>query len=158
MIEPADYYHTGFVVADLVTAAARLTALSGYTWTTPIEATLPLVTRSGDYEVPFRFVYSIQAPHLELVQAVPGTIWSAMADAAAHHLGYWVDDLAAAAAALERAGYRQEARPAGNDLSRFAYYTDDDGFRIEVVDRAMFPDWRGFLASMASTAEPPEIS
>jgi len=32
----------------------------------------------------------------------------------------------------------------------FAYYADPSGVRIEIVDRALFPDWPGFLKSMAS--------
>ncbi len=149
-MKPADCYHVGLVVDDIATAAARLTAAMGYQWTNPVEATLSVTTADGDTEVPFRFVYSVSEPHLELIQEVPGTIWTAPAGGAAHHLGYWVDDLAAAAAQLERAGYRLEARPSGDTLSMFAYYTDPAGVRIEIVDRALFPDWPGFLKSMAA--------
>jgi hypothetical protein len=49
---------------------------------------------------------------------------------------------------LESAGYRLEARPSGEALSTFAYYIDPSGLRIEIVDRAVFPDWPGFLQSM----------
>ena len=148
VLAPTDLYHVGLIVDDIDAAATRLTAVNGYQWTKPVEATLAVTTAHGDYEVPFKFVYSVQAPHLELVHQVPGTIWSTTPDAAAHHLGYWVDDLAAAAAGLETAGYRQEARPAGDELSMFAYYTDPAGVRIEIVDRALFPDWPGFLESI----------
>ncbi|MEZ0365928.1 VOC family protein [Mycobacterium sp. pUA109] len=149
-LSPADCYHIGFIVPDIEAAARRFSAASGYRWTKPVEYTLAVTTAGGDYEVPFRFVYSLQAPHLELVQEVPGTVWTAPAGAAAHHLGYWVDDIAAAAARLETAGYRLEARPSGDTLSTFAYYTDPAGVRIEIVDRALFPDWPGFLAAMAA--------
>ena len=147
-LSPADFYHVGLVVADMDSAATSLTASAGYTWTKPVEASLAVTTADGDYEVPFKFVYSMQAPHLELVQEVPGTIWTARPGGAAHHLGYWVDDLAAAASGLEAAGYRLEARPRGDELSSFAYYLDPSGVRIEVVDRALFPDWPGFLEMM----------
>lgn len=30
----------------------------------------------------------------------------------------------------------------------FAYYTDSAGVRIEIVDRALFPDWPAFLEMM----------
>jgi catechol 2,3-dioxygenase-like lactoylglutathione lyase family enzyme len=116
-------------------AAARLTAVAGYQWTTPVEYTMAVTTAAGDHEVPFRFVYSVQAPHLELIQEVPGTVWSVPLGNAAHHLGYWVDDITAAAARLEEAGYQLEARPSGGSLSTFAYYTDPAGIRIEIVDR-----------------------
>jgi glyoxalase/bleomycin resistance protein/dioxygenase superfamily protein len=122
--------------------------LLGYRWTKPVEATLTLTTTAGDYEVPFSFVYSMQAPHIELIQQVPGTIWSLPPNAATHHLGYWADDLAGAAAQLEAAGFVQEARPAGHTLNMFAYYIDSSGVRVEIVDRALFPDWPVFLEAM----------
>jgi catechol 2,3-dioxygenase-like lactoylglutathione lyase family enzyme len=149
-MNPADCYHTGLVVADMDAAAQRLTAAMGYRWTKPVEATLSVTTTEGDIEIPFAFVYSVNAPHLELIRQVPGTIWTVPVGGGAHHLGYWVDDLAAAAAQLEHSGYRLEARPSGDTLSMFAYYTDPSGVRIEIVDRALFPDWPGFLKSMAA--------
>jgi catechol 2,3-dioxygenase-like lactoylglutathione lyase family enzyme len=141
----SDFYHVGIVVPDIDAAAARLTTVAGYTWTKPVEFTLSVTTAAGEFELANRFVYSLQAPHLELVQEVPGTVWTAPA----HHLGYWVDDIGSAAAQLEQAGYTQEARPSGDTLSTFAYYTDPTGIRIELVDRALFPDWPAFLAAMS---------
>ena len=125
-----------------------MTDSAGYSWTRPVEAGLTVTTGDGDLEVPFRFVYSTENPHLELIEAVPGTLWTAGPAGAAHHLGYWVDDLQAAARDLESAGYRIEARPAGDTLTTFAYLVDPEGVRIELVDRAMFPDWPGFLKMM----------
>ncbi|WP_175401469.1 VOC family protein [Mycobacterium malmoense] len=147
-LKPADFYHTGIIVPDIAAAAARLSVVSGYEWTKPVEATLSVTTEGGVYEVPFEFVYSLQAPHLELVTEVPGTVWTASPGTATHHLGYWADDLATTARDLEKAGFRQEARPSGDILNSFAYYTDNTGLRIEIVDRAMFPDWPGFLEAM----------
>lgn len=148
VLNPADCYHTGIVVPDMAAAAERLTAAAGYHWTKPVEALMPVTTAGGDYEVPIKFVYSIEAPHLEVVQEVPGTLWTAQPGGAAHHLGYWVDDITAAAAALKSAGYQLEARPAGAELTTFAYFLDPAGVRIEIVDRARFPDWPGFLEMM----------
>ncbi len=148
VLSPDDCYHSGLVVSDVRTAAARLTAAAGYEWTAPVQATLAITTVDGDHEVPFEFVYSIQAPHLELIQEVPGTIWTASPGHALHHLGYWADDLTAATASLELAGYRQEARPADEKSDTFVYLIDPTGVRIEIVNRALFPDWPGFLQSM----------
>jgi hypothetical protein len=147
-LSPADCYHVGLIVPDLDTAIAQMTAAGGYTWTKPVEATLKITTDDGDVDVPFKFVYSIEAPHLELIQEVPGTIWAAPKGGAAHHLGYWADDLAAAAAGLQDAGYRLEARPAGEQLSSFGYFLSPTGIRVELVDRALFPDFPGFLDMM----------
>jgi catechol 2,3-dioxygenase-like lactoylglutathione lyase family enzyme len=149
-LAPANLYHLGMVVPDVDEAAARYSAVAGYRWTIPVEGPVAITTDTGDHEVVLKIVYSIQGPHLELIQEVPGTIWTASPNAAAHHLGYWVDDLAYAAAHLESEGYRQEARPAGETLTLFAYYLDPTGVRIELVDRNMFPDFPGMLESMAA--------
>ena len=148
VLSPADCYHVGLIVPDLDAAIAGMSAAGAYTWTKPIEATLAVTTDDGDIEMPFKFVYSVQAPHLELIQEVPGTVWAAPKDGAAHHLGYWVDDLAATAESLRAAGFCIEARPAGAQLTSFAYLLSPSGIRIEIVDRALFPDFPAFLDMM----------
>ena len=149
-LSTADCYHVGLIVPDLDQAIAEMSAAGGYTWTKPIEATLSVRTDDGVVEMPFAFVYSVQAPHLELIQEAPDTVWAAPKDGAAHHLGYWVDDLQAAADGLEAAGFRCEARPDGEQLTSFAYYVSPNGVRVEIVDRALFPDFPGFLAMMSA--------
>lgn len=148
LLSPADCYHVGLIVPDLDAAIESMTVTGSYSWTKAITATLPVTTDDGDFEMPFKFVYSIEAPHLELIQEVPGTVWAAPKSGAAHHLGYWVDDLAAAAEGLQAVGYRIEARPTGAQLSSFAYMLSPSGVRIEIVDRALFPDFPAFLAMM----------
>ena len=145
-----DLYHLGLVVPDVGEAAARYSAVAGYQWTRPVEVPLAVTTQTGEYEALLKIVFSMQAPHLELIQEVPDTIWTASPNAAIHHLGYWVDDLPGAAGQLEKEGYRQDARPTGETLSMFAYYLDPAGVRIELVDRTLFPDWPGLLKSMAA--------
>jgi hypothetical protein len=39
----------------------------------------------------------------------------------------------------------------GSELSLFAYYVDSFGTRIEIVDRALFPDWPAFLQAASQT-------
>jgi len=135
---------------------ARLTALTGYRWITPLSYTLPFRTAAGSRELTSTIVYSVQGPHLELVQEVPGSPWTAAPGNSVHHLGYFTDDLAETGRMLERNGFSFEmtadvAQPsAESDLALFAYYVDAFGTRIEIVDRALFPDWPGFLQSMAA--------
>jgi catechol 2,3-dioxygenase-like lactoylglutathione lyase family enzyme len=103
----------------------------------------------GATTVELRFAYSLDAPHLELIQAVPGTTWTVVPGRALHHLGYWVDDLAATCRALEEQGLPLELC-GGDDPAaptRFGYHLGPDGLRIEVVDRAVIPDWPAFLAA-----------
>jgi catechol 2,3-dioxygenase-like lactoylglutathione lyase family enzyme len=147
-----DCYHIGLVVPSIEAAAQRLSASAGYEWTQPIEYTVDVITSTGERQLPLRFMYSLQAPpHIELITEVPGTPWTASGTAAAHHLGYFVDDIAAVSAQLERAGFQLEAKPAGDLASSFAYFVDAAGVRIEIVSRALFPDWPAFLKAAAAT-------
>lgn len=150
VLRPADF-HTGIVVADLESAITELTAIGGYRWTTPMTNTLPV--RIGNevqevQEVEFRMSYSVQAPHLELVQAIPGTLWTPAPGTAAHHLGYFVDDVAVASRQLEAAGFAFEA---GTEV--FAYHNNSLGVRVEIVQRGLFGDWPAFLEA-ASAGNP----
>src|ERR1700742_2503227 len=108
VLQPEDFYHTGIVVPDLDTAMARLSALAGYPWITPLSYTLPFHTTAGVRELTSTIVYSVQSPHLELVQEVPGTPWTAAPGNSVHHVGYFTDDLVKTAHALERNGFSFE--------------------------------------------------
>ncbi|OBB65199.1 VOC family protein [Mycobacterium sp. 852014-50255_SCH5639931] len=154
-LRPEDFYHTGIIVPDLDAAMGRLSALAGYRWITPMSYTLPFRTPAGVRELTSTIVYSLQSPHLELVQEVPGTPWTAAPGNAVHHLGYFSDDLAQSARGLEANGFTLEmtADVPGSDIALFAYYTDAFGARIEIVDRALFPDFPAFLRSMAGPEE-----
>lgn len=150
-LRPEDFYHTGIIVPDLDAAMDRLSALAGYRWITPVSYTLPFRTTSGTQEVTSTFVYSLQAPHVELIKEVPGTAWTAAPGNAIHHLGYWTDNLAESANLLEDNGFAFEATAdtAAPELALFAYYVDSAGTRIEIVDRALFPDFPAFLQAAA---------
>ena len=103
-LRPDDFYHTGIVVSDLDDAMARLSALAGDTWIAPMSYTLPFRTAAGTRELTSTFVYSLQSPHVELIQEVPDSPWTAPRGNAIHHLGYFTDDLTATARALEDMG------------------------------------------------------
>jgi Glyoxalase/Bleomycin resistance protein/Dioxygenase superfamily len=147
-----DFYHTGIVVPDLDAAMARLSALAGYRWINPLSYTLPFRTATGTRELTSTIVYSLQAPHVELVREVPGSPWTAAPGNSVHHLGYFSDNLADSARLLESNGFTLEmtADVSGSDLALFAYYVDAFGTRIEIVDRALFPDFPAFLRSAAA--------
>ena len=153
-LRPEDYYHTGIVVPDLEAAMGRLSALAGYRWITPLSYTLPFRTANGSRELTSTFVYSLQSPHLELIQQVPDSPWIAAPGNSVHHLGYFTDDLAETARMLEVDGFTFEATAdiSPPDLALFAYYIDAFGTRIEIVDRALFPDFPAFLQSAAAPA------
>jgi Glyoxalase/Bleomycin resistance protein/Dioxygenase superfamily len=148
-LDPKDLYHTGIVVPDLDAAMSHYSTLAGYEWITPLSYTLPFRTATGTYELTSTIVYSLQSPHIELVQEVPGTPWVAAPGNSVHHIGYFTDNLANSARVLEESGFTFEMTGAVGDseLALFAYYVDAFGTRIEIVDRALFPDWPAFLRS-----------
>lgn len=150
-LRPEDFYHTGIIVPDLDQAMTRLSALAGYRWITPLTYTLPFRTTTGTRELTSKFVYSLESPHVELIQEVPGSVWVGAPGNSIHHLGYFVDSLAESARMLEANGFSFEATAdvSPPDLTLFAYYVDAFGTRIEIVDRSLFPDFPAFLQSQA---------
>src|ERR1700755_2579897 len=118
-----DFYHTGIVVPDLDAAIQRFAAMAGYRFTTPIAGPVAIQTDAGHQTVDLRFVYSLQAPHVELIEEIPGTPWIAAPGNAVHHLGYFTDDFAATASALRAEGFTLELTPASETgaPSIFAY-------------------------------------
>jgi hypothetical protein len=146
-LSTANFYHTGIVVPELGAAAERLSTMAGYTWTKPIEGPVPIRTNAGTQTVDLRFVYSMEAPHLELIEEVPGTPWMAAPGNAVHHLGYFTDDFDASATALADAGFTLEMfhTSDGERPSLFAYYRSPDAVRVELVDRNVFGDLADFL-------------
>lgn len=150
-LKAEDLYHTGIVVPDLEAAMIRFTALAGYRWISPMSYTLPFRTADATRELTSTITYSVQAPYLELIQELPGTPWVAAPGNAVHHLGYFTDNLADTARLLQDNGltFEMTADVPGSELAMFAYYVDPDGTRIEVVDRALFPDFPAFVRSQA---------
>ena len=150
-LRPEDFYHTGIVVPDLAVAAKRLSTMAGYTWTKPMKGPVTIRTVSGRQTVEMQFVYSLQAPHLELIEEVPGTPWTAARDNAVHHLGYFTDDFDSTARALEAQGFALEMCHTvdGDTPSMFAYYRSPDDMRIEIVDRNIFGDLDTFLKAFS---------
>jgi hypothetical protein len=108
-LKPEDFYHTGIIVPDLDAAMARLSALAGYRWITPLTYTLPFRTTTGTHELSSTFVYSLESPHLELIKEVPASPWAAAPGNSIHHLGYFTDNLADTARILEDNGFTFEA-------------------------------------------------
>jgi hypothetical protein len=152
VLDAADLYHTGIVVPDINAMRDQLTEVAGYRWTDPLSGELPVLSADGEWVLHARYMYSLDPPHIELVQEIPGTPWTAAPNVATHHLGYWCDDVESTSQRLEQAGFPREAcgfidgRP-----SVFAYHLHPTVLRIEIVERSLNPDWDGFLRSKAAT-------
>ena len=137
----ADLYHTGIVVHDLEKAKAEMSEQLGLTWGVQGESEQPVVLDGGPATLTFGFAYSARGPHrIEVVQAIPGTLWEVPRPGSAHHLGYWSDDVPAMSAALAARGLPLAARvgtgqPDGE--APIVMHRAPSGLYVELVDRSL---------------------
>ena len=98
-----------------------------------------LITDDGARTVRTAYALSCEGPHhVELVQSIEDTLWTAPPPGHAHHLGWWVDDVAAAdAAPATGRGAEHLATIAMTDDAppMCAYFRSTDGLCVEIVDR-----------------------
>ncbi|HMK62084.1 MAG TPA: VOC family protein [Acidimicrobiales bacterium] len=138
-MKPESLYHTGIVVDDFEAALAWFTEVAGYRWCEELALDQTVWTPGGDRTVPIRFAYSMSEPRLEILQAVPGTVWMP-ANSGIHHLGYWSDDVDADLDVLGGAGYEAEVKaPTAKGSSLWAYCRADGRPRVELVSRSLEP-------------------
>jgi hypothetical protein len=135
------HYHVGIVVPDLAAAQAELSAQLGVTWgpVLHLDATEYRDGSGRDLMLPTTICYSVDEPHLELIEAVADSIWVCNEHSNLHHIGFWSDDLALDGIDLTGSGCPlQLCGRAGDDAPvSFAYHRNDLGVRIEIVDTAM---------------------
>lgn len=138
-MKAGDQYHTGVVVDDFEGTLARLTALFGYEWGREISYETEMRFPDGTRTLTSKLVYSKTEPRLEIVQSIPGTLWTST-DSAIHHYGYWSDDVVGDGSALGAQGFAEEVsglRPDGSAV--WAYWRHPSGIRIELVSRDLQP-------------------
>jgi lactoylglutathione lyase len=147
-----DLYHTGIVVDDLEATMERLAKVAGYTWTDVVSVDQQAVTPDGEITVPMKMVYSGADPRLELLQTVPGTVWTPT-ESGVHHIGYWSDDVESDLATMESNDMTIEVKsynPDGSGTLLWVYAKGLTGPRIELVSRSMEP----FIAYWWESATP----
>jgi hypothetical protein len=137
----ADLYHTGIVVHDLEKAKTEMSDQLGLTWGAQGESEQPVVLESGPARLTFGFAYSTQGPHrIELVQAIPGTLWEVPRPGSAHHLGYWCDDVPAMSAVLAARGLPLAARVGTGEPDgpvAIVMHRSPCGLYVELVDLSL---------------------
>jgi len=144
-----DIFVTGLIVPDLERAIAETTRSLDTEFTPVQESPLKLRTPNGIEQFDLRFVYSLgDAPHLELIQAVPGTYYDPKGGGYIRHIGMWVDDLATASKELADRGLPLEAAGMNDDVEPYAFvfHANEWGLRVELVDnvqRDYFETWLG---------------
>jgi hypothetical protein len=132
-----DQFHLGIVAEDTSATMAALTALFGYEWGPEVGSVTEVALPAGVTTLDLRCVFSVTVPRLEIVRAIPGTMWEPASGGGIHHVGFFSDDVAADAAELAGQGYVTEATRTGPDgRPFFAFQRSAKGFRVELVSRA----------------------
>ncbi len=146
-MKAAALYHTGIVVEHFDATLAWFTRTAGYQWCEPYAGDVTVTTPAGEVVVPMRISYSVNEPRLEILQAVPGTLWMP-ADSGVHHLGYWSDDVDADLRTLVSEGLTVEAQaPLPDGSLMWAYCKAPTGPRVELVSRVIEPALTQMFAS-----------
>ena len=147
MIDYQGIYHVGVLTPDLDKAMNELGTAHGVEWCTVQDRVMAVRTPDGDHEWAIRFTYSTEGPqHIELLEAEAGSYWDATGRAGLHHVGLWIDDLAAGMDHLTAQGWATEASGIGpsGELMTFAYLRPPSGLLVELVDvraRPRFEQW-----------------
>jgi hypothetical protein len=147
-LRQSDLYHFGIVVDDFEQVRNELTGVAGIAWGLEGEYDVPVLFDDGAQTVSFRFAYSVDGPvRIELVQAVPGTLWDVPSGGQAHHLGYWAQDVAAVSEQLAASGLPRVAKVgahAEDEPTMVVFHKGRFGPYYEVVDTSlragMFPN------------------
>ncbi len=135
---------------DIAVAMEEMGATLSLTWCSVQEREQQVWTpEAGLTTVPLRFTYSAEGPqHLELLEGASGSIWDGRGLSGAHHVGVWVDDVAAETSALISNGWRVVA--AQNEPAKgygaFTYVAPPTGLIVELVWSAIEPMFQRWWA------------
>lgn len=149
MIDYQRLFHTGIRVPDLDAAMAEMGETLGVSWASVQHNAAQQVwtPQQGLQSVELTFTYSREGPqHLELLQGQSGTIWDGSDDPGGHHVGVWVDDVAAETERCLQAGWKvaAAAAPPDDGYGVFAYVVLPSGPIVELVWSAIeqrFESW-----------------
>jgi catechol 2,3-dioxygenase-like lactoylglutathione lyase family enzyme len=151
MINYQDLFHTGIRVSDLEAAMEDIGESLGVTWAAVRETEQQVWTPDdGAQQIPLRFVYSREGPqHIELLEGAPGSVWDGRARPGAHHVGVWVDDVAAETERLCALGWSLVAaqQSPADGYGVFTYVQPPSGLIVEPVDRRVLAHFEAWWAA-----------
>ena len=134
------YTHVGLVTPDLEKTMYTLGRAMDLSWAKILSWEIEIWSPTGNLTVQSTFSYAMgDTPSIELLQEVPGTVWTVGSDTA-HHIGYWSTDMPADAAVLADRGYSMITTLAGptDGPTGFSYHQGPDGGPlIELVDASL---------------------
>jgi hypothetical protein len=126
------FYHVGLVVPELEPAIDEHARL-GLAFEEPIIVTRPAQSPAGEFMMPVRACYALPPAKLELVQEIPGTIWTAGESGRIHHLAFVAGDIDGESARLDEAGW---PRVAWSEVG-WVYHESPLGYYVELLTREL---------------------
>lgn len=144
MIDYQRLFHTGIRVPDLGAAMNEMGEALGVRWASPQDNPRQQIwTReTGLQRTRLKFVYSCEGPqHIELLEGEPGTVWDGRDYPGVHHVGVWVDDVAAETQRCLDHGWSLVGAQAAPDdgLGVFTYVAPPSGPIVELVWSGLEP-------------------
>ncbi len=142
MIDFDDVYHVGIVVPHMEEAMVELGRRFGVGWGEPRIVNVRVRDSGGDRPLAARVNFCDRTTPiaLELIEAIPGTLWAASGKSQLHHFGLYVESVQAA---IDELGPGMTVEMAGLDrdgmLAGFCYVNDALGVRMELVERGGLP-------------------
>ncbi|MEU1956000.1 VOC family protein [Nocardia rhamnosiphila] len=139
------YFHVGKVVNDIDEAVARYGRL-GLRFSRTRHVVTTYDVRGKLREVELLVTYSLEAPHLELIQEIQGDVWNS-AEETLDHLGMWSDDVAADVVKYRQAGFETVLSTPASVSPRplVAYMVNSDRMYIELLSTVTRPDVEKWL-------------
>jgi lactoylglutathione lyase len=131
-----EIFHIGITVADLEVAREELANSLGVSWTVPQHVAMKAWSPEGGYrDCELTISFTREGPvHIELVHGSPGSYWdTAIGRAGLHHVGVWVEDVAAVNEELVGKGWQVELAGASPDdgYGGFTYIRSPGGVLFE---------------------------
>jgi hypothetical protein len=142
ILDPQQMFHIGVVVPDLEAWKSRMSATTGQRFLPTTHSEREVTTPDGLVTVQFAVSYSLDPFRVELIQEIPGTIWTT-GSGRLHHLGYWAEDFRAKAKQIADAGY-----PCAASSDSWSYHEYGD-FYVELLDAARRPETQARWAAFA---------
>jgi catechol 2,3-dioxygenase-like lactoylglutathione lyase family enzyme len=150
MIDFSRSYHVGVRVQNLQTAMLEMGADLSLTWCeVQVRKQTCWTPETGLTTHDLRFTYSAEGPqHVELLQGAPGSVWHAGDHPGIHHVGIWVDDVAAETNEVLAKGWKLAAasKAPEDGYGSFTYVVPPSGLIVELVDAAVRPRFERWFA------------
>lgn len=132
-----ELFHVGIRVADISVAMDEMSAATDVEWARPqLLEQVFWTPEDGHRRLELHITNSVAGPvHIELLQGAAGTLWDPALGVGLHHLGVWVDDVAATNDQLVEDGWVVEF--AGDVPAKgyggFTYVRSPSGLLVETL-------------------------